>query len=729
MPGHSRNQRIQWLPIAVAVVCTATLAALLFTGVRLAARLQSASAALQLASGLTAQPQFLRSELTLIQRGLETRTYVGNSLRALDASRSASNQAYANLDGAMRKGGLATRTDTAGLYARALALWQPLDAGLARLAQTGRADLYADSAGGSTLTAGGAALKRSVDELLAAQTHATTALESELGMLAAQLREAVVHDGQALRGLLLGGAALATLLLAAMLYFAWRAGRAAEAAAEAERQVGNLLGTVREGLFLVTADGRIGSAYSDSLPALLRASAPAGLAFEELLRPLVDDKTLQGASRYLGLLRRQKVNEELIESVNPLSQIEVSFPRPQGPAEVRYLSFSFRRARGAGGGSGSGHDLLFGAVADVTERVLLQRELEQLRSGQDSQAAMLLQLLQAGPQQLAAFLTNVEVAVRRCNALLRSPGATPAELQQKVQGVFREMHALKGEAAALGMQSFVQRAHAVEDLLDALRARAELTGDEFVPVVVKLGELLDHMQLVGSMQEHMTLARSTAAAGELPAERHGDTAVIPQDAAPAARPAGLEHSLQRLASEITASGERSVRLACEGLERVPAEYQAPVRDLCIQLVRNAIVHGIEPGVARAAAGKPPAGTVRVRFSDAKPEEYSLLVEDDGQGLDPDQIRARALERGLLDAQQAAALDRSGAFRLIFQSGFSTAAEVTPHAGRGVGLDVVNTTVRACGGRIGIATAAGKYTRFKTVFPRRAAAEVAQPSAA
>jgi HPt (histidine-containing phosphotransfer) domain-containing protein len=629
----------------------------------------------------------------------------------------------------MRKGGLATRRDTAGLYARALTLWQPLDAGLARLAQTGRTDLYADSAGGSTLTAGGAALKRSVDELLATQTHATTALESELGMLAAQLREAVVHDGQALRGLLLGGAGLATLLLATMLYFAWRASRAAEAAAEAERQVGNLLGTVREGLFLVTADGRIGSAYSDSLPALLRANAPAGQAFEALLRPLVDDRTLQSASRYLGLLRRQKVNEELIESVNPLSQIEVSFPRPQGPAEVRYLSFSFRRARGAGAGSGSGHDLLFGAVADVTERVLLQRELEQLRSGQDSQAAVLLQLLQAGPQQLGAFLTNVEVAVRRCNALLRNPGAAPAELQQKVQGVFREMHALKGEAATLGMQSFVQRAHAVEDLLDALRSRAELTGDEFVPVVVKLGELLDHMQLVGSLQEHMTLARS-AVPGELPAARHGDTAVIAPQTAMAPPPAaGLEQSLQRLASGITSSGERSVRLACEGLDRVPADYQGPVRDLCIQLVRNAIVHGIEPGATRAAAGKPPAGTVRVRFNDANPGEYSLLVEDDGQGLDPEQIRARALERGLLDAQQAAALDRSGAFRLIFQSGFSTAAEVTEHAGRGVGLDVVNTIVRACGGRIGIATAAGKYTRFKTVFPRRAAVEAAHPSAA
>ncbi len=106
-----------------------------------------------------------------------------------------------------------------------------------------------------------------------------------------------------------------------------------------------------------------------------------------------------------------------------------------------------------------------------------------------------------------------------------------------------------------------------------------------------------------------------------------------------------------------------------------------------------------------------------------------MVEDDGQGLSTTRIRKRALERGLLDVQQAASLDRSGAFRLIFQSGFSTASEVDEHAGRGVGLDVVNTTVRECGGRIGIATSPGKYTRFKTVLPRRAASEPSQSTAA
>ena len=728
MAGLSHNQRNRWLPIAAAATCSAVLAALLFSGVRLAARLQTASTALQLASTLSSQPQFLRSELTLIQRGLETRTYVGNSLRALDASRVASNQAYARLAFAMHHAGIASGSEADTLYARALDGWRPLDAGLTRLAAANRSGLYADSASGSTLTTAGAALKRAVDELLAAQTRTTTALESELGALAAQLRETVVHDGRSLRGLLLGGAGLASLLLAAMLYFALRAGRAAEAAAEAERQVGNLLGTVREGLFLITRDGRIGGAHSDSLPGLLHVPAPAGQSFEELLRPLVDEKTLLAATKYLGLLHKDKVNEELIESVNPLGQIEVSLPRAQGPAERRFLSFSFRRARGA-------QDLVFGAVADVTERVLLQRELEQLRTDQDSQAALLLQLLKAGPLQLHSFLNNVDVGVRRCNALLRSPGTSTPELQHKLEGVFREMHALKGEAAALGLASFVQRAHQVEDLLDALRAQPELGGDDFVPAVVRLDELVDHMQLVASMQDQLshahTLGREVA---DVPPERHGDTAVLAPKGllvgadAPPPAPA-LELSLQRLAGEITASGERTVRVVCEGLERVPAQYQAPVRDLCIQLVRNAIVHGIEPSAARAAAGKPPVGTVRVRFNEANEHEYSLLVEDDGQGLSPDRIRERALERGLLDAEQAAALDRSGAYRLIFRSGFSTAQEVTEHAGRGVGLDVVHATVRACGGRIGLATANGQYTRFKAVLPRRASLDTAEPTAA
>jgi signal transduction histidine kinase len=691
-------------------------------GVRLVARLQSASTALRW-PGLVAEPQpVFRTDAD--PAWTETRTYVGDS--APGPSPHGINQAYAKLATALNEA--ESGADACSLLELAQRHWQPLDAGLARLGNTKSADLYADSANGSTLTKAGAQLKRVADEVLATQSTNTAALANELARLAALLRDGVVRDGTALRTLLLGGAALAALLLVTMLYFAWRAGRAARTAGEAQRQIGNILGTVREGLFLIGRDGRIGGAHSDSLLPLLRIASPAGKDFESLLRPLVDERTLLAATKYLGLLQKDKVNEELIESVNPLTQIEVSFQKPFGTPELRYLSFSFRRARGEGKQS----DFVLGVVADVTDHVLLQRELEQLRAGSETQSDLLLQLLQTEPLQLQSFLGSLDAAVRHSNSLLRSPGVKQADLQQKLQGVFRQLHSIKGEAAALGLQSFVDRCHAIEELLAALRERTELAGDDFIPVVVKLDDLLGHMQAVATMHERMDSMRSGAATGSLPPARHGDTAVIAAQLAPTpvppARP-NLEAMLRRLAGEVSAAGGREVRLVTEGLERVPAMYAGQVREICIQMVRNSIAHGIETAAERVAAGKSTTGVVRVRVNDDNPREFTLLIEDDGHGLDPAQIRDRARDRGLLDAEQAAALDRSGAYRLIFQPGFSTATEVTEHAGRGVGLDVVNAAVRECGGRIGIATTPGKYTRFKIGLPRRDAQPSSQSSAA
>ncbi len=729
------SQQLRWLPIAMALLCTTALALLLFTGVQRAARLQSASTALQLAAGLTTQPQLMRSELTLIQRGLETQTYVGDSLRTLASSREASNLAYGQLAEAIKAAGLDGRSDTLRMLDKAQKLWAPLEQGLEHLGSNKTSELYSDSVSGSTLTSAGSRLKRSVDELLATQTRSTTTLSRQVSELAALLREAVVNDGRSLRALLLGGSALAALLLASMLYFSWRAGQAARAAGVAQRQVADIMGTVREGLFLIGRDGRIGGAHSDSLRGLLRVGTPAGQGFEQLLRPLVDDKTLLAAGKYLGLLWKDKVNEELIESVNPLNQIEVSFHKAQGATEVRYLSFSFRRVRGTA--TAAGH--VFGVVSDVTERVLLQRELETLKADTDSQSALLLQVLQVEPLQLQTFLGTLDAAARRSNALLRAPGRQRADLQQKLQGVFREMHSLKGEASALSLDSFVRRAHDIEDLLSALRERPELAGNDFVPVVVRLDELMTLGLEMATLQERVGKARSTAvSANDLPPARHGDTAVLGGRQVAAALASAelgpspaeqINPTLQRLCAEVSAASGRDVRLLTEGLERVPAGIVPRVREICIQMLRNSIAHGIEPRERRALTGKPPVGTVRIRFTDSDLENFSLIIEDDGQGLNPEEIGSRAVSRGLLDSTQAATLDRSGAFRLLFHPGFSTAETVSDHAGRGVGLDVVNAAVRESGGRIGISTTAGKYTRFKILLPRAEVDADSQSSAA
>jgi len=716
--------RAQWLPVAAGALCTAALTLLLGLGLKRAAELQSASAALQLASELTTRPDYIHSELTLVQRGLETQTWIGEPVRAVEQAARASSESLRALQASVREAGLGDDPSVMQPLETASERWSPLARRLPAVTGATLTGLYADTAAGSQLTPAGRDLKATVDSLLEKEAARSDAMSGAFAQVAAELRRTVADFGRAQRTLLLAGTALAAVLLGMMLYFALRARRAAATAASAQRQVDDIFATVREGLFLIDRDLRIGAAHSASLRSLLRSEAPAGAMLEDLLRPLVDDKTLQAATRFLGLMWKDKVNEELIDSVNPLSQIEVHFPRPQGGRDTRFLSFSFRRVRAKDHDETS--DAVLGTVADVTDRVLLTQELEQVRAEHESQAAMLLQVMKVEPAQLEAFLGAVDAACRRANAMLTAPGMSQDDLRRKLNGVFRELHALKGEGTALGLGTISTRIHGMEEILTELRSHQELAGTDFVPLVVRLDELLNHAGAISQMQQRVASVRPQLAELQAPPPDVGVPAATTSGGAGAATPrapergAALEAVLRQITREVSAAVLREVRLVTEGLGKIPPVYASVVKDICIQMIRNSICHGIELPEERAIAGKARGGTIRVVFNDQGTDDYGLTVEDDGRGLDYEQILDKALRDGLLKPEQAMQLDRASVFRLIFQPGFSTSPTVTEHAGRGVGLDVVSSMIRERGGRIGVSTAPGQYTRFKILLPKKPA---------
>ncbi|MGE5492480.1 MAG: response regulator, partial [Actinomycetota bacterium] len=131
------------------------------------------------------------------------------------------------------------------------------------------------------------------------------------------------------------------------------------------------------------------------------------------------------------------------------------------------------------------------------------------------------------------------------------------------------------------------------------------------------------------------------------------------------------------------------------------------------MLRNAITHGIEDRDERVAKGKSEIGEVTVSLQQ-EGNEIILSMADDGSGLDPARIRARAEAMGLLAPGEEA--DDTRIFDFIFHPGFSTAAQVTQVAGRGVGMDVVRTEVASLGGRIEILSTPGKGTTFRLYLP-------------
>ena len=135
----------------------------------------------------------------------------------------------------------------------------------------------------------------------------------------------------------------------------------------------------------------------------------------------------------------------------------------------------------------------------------------------------------------------------------------------------------------------------------------------------------------------------------------------------------------------------------------------------IQLVRNAVNHGLEPPQERLAAGKSAQGCLRLNACH-QGNQVVIEVADDGRGIDRQRIADVALERGLISPQELERMSSSDVLGLIFEPGFSTAEEVTQLSGRGVGLDVVKAVLERMKGTISVHTEAGKGTTFQLKVP-------------
>src|SRR5581483_6231399 len=133
------------------------------------------------------------------------------------------------------------------------------------------------------------------------------------------------------------------------------------------------------------------------------------------------------------------------------------------------------------------------------------------------------------------------------------------------------------------------------------------------------------------------------------------------------------------------------------------------------IIRNSISHGIEAPEERASAGKPAMGTIRLH---AYHQANHLIVEvkDDGAGIDPEQIKAKAVQTKLITREESARMSAEEAFDLIFRPGFSTADEITEISGRGVGLDVVRSVLFRMKGNVEVETEMGRGTTFRLKLP-------------
>ncbi|MFC6839197.1 chemotaxis protein CheA [Xanthomonas theicola] len=172
----------------------------------------------------------------------------------------------------------------------------------------------------------------------------------------------------------------------------------------------------------------------------------------------------------------------------------------------------------------------------------------------------------------------------------------------------------------------------------------------------------------------------------------------------------------KVARDVARSLNKEVELELIGADtELDRNLVEALADPLVHLVRNAIDHGVEAPALREASGKPRGG--HVRLSAQQEGDYvSIEVQDDGAGIDPERLRAKAREKGLIDPEAAARLTTEECLHLVFLPGFSTKSEITDISGRGVGMDVVQSRIRELSGQIQIQSELGRGSRFLIRVP-------------
>jgi HPt (histidine-containing phosphotransfer) domain-containing protein len=707
------------LVVLVVILAISFVAVVLVPGLELASELADSTVALKFVGQQQRDPALIHASLDAMHDRLTNRAYIQESLDQLRDSAS-------KLDAGLREinaprpgswlamaGSGAKGEPLAGKHAAALRdLWSKEQELLDPILKFKGVPYQDTESTGTVLNESGKILERDVAAAIRSSKRVIPLIDNELTAIVGELQAGNARSATQLRLVMVTGLLIAIVLAGLVTILLLARQRQDASLRQARQQTADILRTVKDGLFLLDENLVIGASYSSALESLFQRDDFSGLPFETLLKDLVSEKTLATALKFVGVLWSERTKENLVKTINPLGEVEINFDNGTGKLATRYLQFDFHRVRVD---AKITHVLV--SVSDVSARVDLARELQSSQTQAQAQVDTLLGILHVDPAQLASFLSDSNAAMKMINAVLREPAREESAFRKKLDTLFRQVHSVKGEAAALGLSSIESRAHSFEDDLKNLREKSDLSGNDFLPLVIKLDDLLTHLQSVGDLVSRLARLHAVAGAGDAP-DPHTDTAVIEHggNEIVAKTEGSMTSMLQQLAARVANENNKEAALQCMGFDTVPDEYRRIVKDIAVQAVRNSIVHGIETAGDRLGAGKPTQGQLKLMFQELGDAGYKLVAEDDGQGLSTERIKAAALKKGFITPEKAATLDAKQVFSLLFQPGFSTVETATKDAGRGVGMNLMAGLMQQIGGKVSVATVPGKFTRLTMSMP-------------
>ncbi|MDR2659505.1 MAG: hypothetical protein LBC27_05900 [Spirochaetaceae bacterium] len=441
---------------------------------------------------------------------------------------------------------------------------------------------------------------------------------------------------------------------------------------------------LKTSLFLMDKDLIIQDNYSHLLEKTLGDSSLSGRKFTDLLASSLTSAEISTISDFFDMVRERRFDAGMLEDINPLQ--ELNYTGSDGVKKILRCTFTPIDEV-------SGDAIIMGNIEDITVEVELEKQIQNSEAKRQKEMNTLFEVLQIDPNVFSDFIEDTEYEFETINDILKN---SKISSDDALALIFQSIHAIKANSIIIGLNDYSQKIHDIENYIKELQSKAEVTFDDMLNLTVHVDEIMkDKDSFIASIEK----IKSFNTGGVK--KSHADI---------------LIENLKRAAKRTSDDIGKKVNLDANGIDAAALE-NAPrrvIKEVLLQLVRNAVFHGIETPEERLKKGKDETGLIKVSLK-LENENINIKLRDDGKGLDFNKIKERAEKMHIIKKDENI-INKNRIYQAIFMPGFSTAESGGMHAGRGVGLNIVRSRIIDQGGTIKIQTTPDKGSTFYISLP-------------
>ncbi|MCL2243961.1 MAG: ATP-binding protein [Treponema sp.] len=446
--------------------------------------------------------------------------------------------------------------------------------------------------------------------------------------------------------------------------------------------------SMKIGLFFMDQGYVIQDHYSRYLEEMLSEKELFGKLFTDIIANSVTSNELESIKDYFKMVIDRTYDQEMLDDINPLNELHYVNART-GDRKVFQCAFAtVERARA--------EVFLLVTVYDITAKVELQQRLAEEEARRQEEMASVFELIQVQPDVFSDFMEDMEFEFDSIDKTLKHDKLTAHEALVKV---YQSVHAIKSNAVILGLNVFGTKVHNLESNIKKLR---EIEGEVPFAEMLNLAMYIEKIsQEKEGFRDVIGKLQSYAASGE-------------------SKKQNVKVLIESLAKTVSRAAEdmgKQVKFAVDDIqsEAIDNGPRRIMKEILMQLIRNSVVHGIEPPDVRKSINKNETGTVALSIRMADDNKNILIkLSDDGKGLDYRKISERAVAGKIIKKEEANNKDML--IKAIFTPGFSTADDEGVHAGRGIGLNLVRDRIKEVNGTIKLRSDTGKGVLFFVSIP-------------